>query len=97
MPDIDDALAVDKPGARSLNTTSQLQQQVDLCSSEQITVQAFYMDVAFELGKVTNEDWSYLQQNNCVPSEEMLKRLFAVIYGWGVVDISKLYTPNSLP
>ena len=89
--DIDTAIALDKPGVRSLTTTSQLQLQIDLCVSEAMTLQQFYLYVAMELGSVTANDWDYLQQNECVPSSEMVRSLLTRIDSWKVVDTSKLY------
>ena len=88
---IDAAIALDKPGLRSLTTTSQLQAQIDLCADELITPQQFYIYVAFELGTPTLDDWEYLSANNCVPSREMLRLLLTKIDGWQVVDTSKLH------
>jgi hypothetical protein len=93
--DIDTATSQDKPGMRSLTTTSQLQRQIDLCGSGEITPQTFYLNVAFDLGLVTDEDWNYLQQNDCIPSPQMLEKLLTVIYRWKVVDCGGLYTPFS--
>ncbi|MBN3948451.1 MAG: hypothetical protein HWQ38_19135 [Nostoc sp. NMS7] len=89
--DIDTSLAIDKPGVRSLTTTSQLQTQIDLCAADVITLQQFYLYVGTELGALTENDWDYLQQNNCIPSEEMVRSLLAKIDSWQVVDTSKLH------
>lgn len=95
--DIDTALlaavgiALDKPGLRNLTTTSQLQAQIDLCADEAISLQQFYIYVAFELGTPTPGDWDYLQQNNCVPSDSMVLLLLAKIDSWQVVDTSRLH------
>jgi hypothetical protein len=88
--DIDAAIAQDIPGTPQITTTSQLQKQIDLCSSGQITIEAFYMSVVFDLGLMTSEAWDYLQQNNGTPSPEMIQKLLGTIAGWKVVDISKL-------
>jgi hypothetical protein len=88
--DVDTAIALDKPGMRSLTTTSQLQVQINLCATEVITIQQFYLYVAMELGAVTMTDWDYLAANNCVPSMEMVRSLLTKIDSWEVVDTSKL-------
>jgi len=88
---IDIAMELDKPGARSFTTTSQLQAQIDLCVEEVITLQQFYLNVATELGAVSSTDWDYLTANNCIPSDEMLRSLLTKIDGWQVVDTNKLH------
>jgi hypothetical protein len=88
--DFDTAMSIDKPGVRSLTTTSQLQAQIDLCAAEIISLQQFYIYVATELGSVSLADWDYLAANNCEPSIEMVRSLLKKIAAWNVVELSKL-------